>query len=79
MGDRTALIGEQMDKLPPIVEVAVNSDCNRVPLGLMNAEQALALPEQIEFEVSHPDHEAGATETFISKDELLKPVSEEEP
>lgn len=69
---------EQIDKQPPIVEVAVNSDGNRVPLGLMNTEQALALPEGIDFEVSHPEHEAGATETFISKDELLKHVSEGE-
>jgi hypothetical protein len=80
MGDRTALIGEQMDKLPPIVEVAVNSDCNRVPLGLMNAEQAHPLRDPgARPRTQSVREERAATETFISKDELLKPVSEEEP
>jgi hypothetical protein len=65
----------QTDKSTQIVEVAVNSGGDRIPVGLMNAGQALALPEEIEFEVSHPDHEAGATETFISTDELLERVS----
>jgi len=40
----------------------------------MNAEQALALPDEIDFEVSHPDHEAGTTDNFIGRDELAAHV-----
>lgn len=62
------------DAAPPevatIVEVAVTSDGQRIPMGLMSAEQALSLPDEIDVEVSHPEHEAGATDTYISRDEL---------
>lgn len=53
-----------------MVEVAVTSEGERVALGIMNAKQALSLPEDIEIEISHPDHEAGSTDTFIDRDEL---------
>ncbi|MFS2153321.1 hypothetical protein [Rhizobium sp. Rhizsp42] len=69
----------ELDKLSKIVEVAVTSDGDRIPLGLMNAEQALELPEEIEIEVSHPDHEAGSTDTFISKGELAEHVAADKP
>ena len=59
---------------PTIVEVAVKSEGQRIPMGLMSAEQALSLPEDIDVEVSHPEHEAGATETFISRDDLKEHV-----
>ncbi|MDM9627661.1 hypothetical protein QTL95_17300 [Rhizobium sp. S152] len=67
-----------MDKLTKIVEVAVTSDGDPIPVGLMSAEQALELPEDIEILVSHPDHEAGATDIFISKDELAGHVTSAE-
>jgi hypothetical protein len=57
-----------------VVEVAINSNGNRIPVGLMNAEQALALPDEIDFDVSHPDHEAGTTDNFIGRDELAAHV-----
>ncbi|WP_018901354.1 hypothetical protein [Rhizobium sp. 2MFCol3.1] len=57
-----------------LVEVAVISAGQRVPMGLMNKDQALALPDEIEVEVSHPEHEAGSTDTYISRDELKEHV-----
>ncbi|MDM9646825.1 hypothetical protein [Rhizobium sp. S163] len=60
-----------------LVEVAVTSDGQRVPMGLMSTEQALSLPEDIDVEVSHPEHEAGATDTYISRDELKEHVEEQ--
>lgn len=69
----------ELDKQNKIVEIAVTTDGDRIPLGLMNAEQALELPDQIEIEVSHPEHEAGSTEIFISKDELAEHLTAEKP
>jgi hypothetical protein len=57
-----------------IVEVTVASEGERVPMGLMNTEQALALPEELDVEISHPEHEPGETETFISREELKEHV-----
>lgn len=59
-----------MSKANAIVEVTLSGDGSRLPVGLMNVEQALALPPEMEIEASHPEHEAGATYTFISRDEL---------
>ncbi len=61
-------------EIATIVEVAVTSGGERIPLGLMSAEQALSLPEEIVLEVSHPEHEAGATDTYISRDDLREHV-----
>ncbi|EPE96436.1 hypothetical protein [Rhizobium grahamii] len=58
-----------------MVEVAVTSEGERVALGIMNAQQALSLPKNIDIEISHPDHEAGATDTFIDREELKERTS----
>ncbi|PDT10067.1 hypothetical protein CO670_31125 [Rhizobium sp. J15] len=55
-----------------LVEVAVDTEEGRVPLGIMNAKQALALPDDLDLEVSHPDHEPGSTDHFIQKKELRR-------
>ena len=65
----------RLSKENRIVEVTVKLDGDRTPVGLMNAEQALALPDGMDFEVSHPDDEAGATETFITRQELVEHVA----
>jgi len=54
----------------PIAQVTINADKGRVPVGIMNAEQALKLPDCPEKEFSHPDHEAGATDIFVRRVEL---------
>lgn len=61
-----------MKSKKPLVEVAVETEEGRVPLGIMNAKQALALPDDLNVEVSHPDHEPGNTDRFIRKDELRR-------
>jgi hypothetical protein len=66
--------GAAQPEIATIVEVAVTSDGQRIPMGLMSAEQALSLPEEIDVEVSHPQHEAGATDIYISRDELKEHV-----
>jgi hypothetical protein len=54
-----------------IVEVLITSaDGDRVPVGLMNTEQALSLPPEIDIEVSHPAHQAGSTDIFMDRAEL---------
>ncbi|MBX4867592.1 MULTISPECIES: hypothetical protein [Rhizobium] len=53
-----------------LVEVAVETEEGRVPLGIMNAKQALSLPDDLDVKVSHPDHEPGSTDNFIPKDQL---------
>ena len=54
-----------------IVEVTVtNDDGEKVPIGIMNAKQALSLPEDMDVSVSHPDHDLGPTDEFIGRDEL---------
>lgn len=51
-----------------IVEVSVNSTTGgRIPVGLMNTEQALSLPEEIDIEVSHPEQQAGDPEIFLDR------------
>jgi hypothetical protein len=54
-----------------IVEVLVTSaDGDRIPVGLMNTEQALSLPPEIDIEVSHPAHQAGSTDIFMDRGAL---------
>lgn len=51
-----------------IVEVSVTSaEGDRIAIGLMNTEQALSLPHEMDIEVSHPDHQTGDTETFMDR------------
>ncbi len=51
-----------------IVEVSVtNPDGDRIPVGLMNTQQALSLPPEIDIEVSHPAHQAGSTDIFMDR------------
>ncbi|AXV17045.1 hypothetical protein CYG48_15915 [Neorhizobium sp. SOG26] len=55
-----------------IVEAVVFNDGQRVPVGLVNIKQALEMPERVKFEFSHPAHEAGKTDIFISREDLSK-------
>ena len=59
-----------MQKNKPLVEVVVSTEKGKVPLGIMNTDQALALPDEIEAKVSHPDHKPGETDVYIPLDEL---------
>jgi hypothetical protein len=53
-----------------LVEVAVPRGDDHVPLGIMTAHQAFDLPLNLEFKVSHPDHEPGATDLFVDRSVL---------
>jgi hypothetical protein len=54
-----------------IVEVKVTNEGGaQVPVGIMNTEQALALPEEMIVTVSHPHRDPGGTSEFIGRDEL---------
>lgn len=55
---------------PPLVEVATVTPDGTVPLGIMNTEQALSLPDDINVVVSHPDEEPGATDRFVDRSAL---------
>jgi hypothetical protein len=69
---KRVLLGKEtfMKKKSPIVEVTVASEDGRVPVGIMNADQALELSRDVDVEVSHPDHAAGETDVFIGTEEL---------
>lgn len=59
-----------------IVEVSVtNAEGDRVPVGLMNTEQALSLPQELDIKISHPEHQAGETETFMDRATLQDHVA----
>ena len=54
-----------------VVEVAVASDSGLVPIGIMNLDQALALPDEIDAMISHPEQAAGAADLFVDRRELI--------
>ncbi len=55
-----------------IVEAVVRNGDRRVPVGLVNVKQALEMSEKTPFEFSHPAHEAGKTDIFVTRDVLAK-------
>lgn len=54
-----------------VVEVAVESDGDLIPVGIMNLDQALALPDEIDAKISHPAQAAGAADLFVDRRELI--------
>ncbi len=54
-----------------IVEVTVVADDGGlVPIGIMNAKQALSLPEELDVSISHPDGEDGSPDGLIDRQGL---------
>ncbi|NLR97230.1 hypothetical protein HGP17_10325 [Rhizobium sp. P38BS-XIX] len=53
-----------------IVEVVAIEGEERVPVGIVSVKQALEMPTRDGVEYSHPDHEAGATDVFVTQQEL---------
>jgi len=54
-----------------VVEVAVESNGGLVPVGVMNLDQALALPDEIDAKISHPEKAAGADDLCVDRRELI--------
>ncbi len=57
-------------KSKKLVEVTVPQGSDHVPLGIMNAQQALDLPADIDVRVTHPDRTATAADLFMDRSEL---------
>jgi hypothetical protein len=53
-----------------IVEAVVRDGDRRIPVGLVNVKQALEMPQRNIFEFSHPAHEAGKTDIYVTRDVL---------
>lgn len=54
-----------------IVEVTVTTDGGKqIPIGIMNAKQALSLPDEMDVAVSHPNREAGTTDALVDRARL---------
>lgn len=53
-----------------IVEIVAIEGEERVPVGIVSVKQALEMPTQDGVKYSHPDHEAGATDVFVTQQEL---------
>lgn len=71
---RMKLCEEAMDR-KKVVEVAVEADGGLVPVGIMNLDQALALPEEIDAKISHPEEAAGAADLFVDRRDLVSKYS----
>ncbi|MEV4608917.1 hypothetical protein MRBLMR1_003985 [Neorhizobium sp. LMR1-1-1.1] len=54
-----------------VVEVAVEADGGLVPVGIMNLDQALALPDEIDAKISQPEQAAGAVDLFVDRREVI--------
>jgi hypothetical protein len=54
--------------------VVIEAERNRLPVGIMNVEQALALPGELDANFSHTDHEPGVTNLFVDRRELVSKV-----
>lgn len=66
----------------PLVEVVTITPNGPVALGIVNAEQALALPDDLGVLVSHPDLEPGTTDVYVEKHlvrEALIAADEQQP
>ena len=55
-----------------IVEAVVRRGNQRIAIGLVSVKQALELPQRGCYEFSHPAHEAGTTDVFVTRDMLSK-------
>lgn len=53
-----------------VVEVVAEVEDGVVPLGIMNAEQAMTLPSDFEVKISHPEDEPGETNRFLDRHEF---------
>lgn len=54
-----------------IVEATVKVDGKRVPLGIMNAQQALDMPAEEGMNFSHPDGKPGETDVLLKGHDVL--------
>ncbi len=55
-----------------VVEVVAEVEDGVVPLGIMNAEQAMTLPPDVDVKISHPEDEPGQTDRFLDRNEFLQ-------
>ncbi len=62
-----------MDK--KMVEATVTVEGARVPIGLMNVDQALELARESGMKFSHPDGVAGETDHLLTRGELASLVA----
>ena len=53
-----------------IVEVVASEGHVKVPIGIVSVKQALDMQPADGIAYSHPDHEAGATDIFVTQAEL---------
>ncbi|RWY83790.1 hypothetical protein EHI44_20920 [Rhizobium leguminosarum] len=55
-----------------IVELVATNGEIPAPLGIVNVKHALDMREAECMAYSHPEHEAGNTDVFVTRDELAK-------
>ncbi len=55
-----------------IVEATVKVDGKRVPVGLMNTNQALDMPAEQGMKFSHPDKKPGETGVLLSRKSFIR-------
>jgi hypothetical protein len=55
-----------------IVEAVIRRGDQRIAVGLVSIKQALDMPQRGIYEFSHPEHEAGKTDVFLTREALCK-------
>jgi hypothetical protein len=65
---------KKKNKKKKLVEATVKVEGERVPVGIMNVEQALDLPPEDGMKFSHPDEKPGETDVLLSSKELKEAV-----
>jgi hypothetical protein len=55
-----------------IVEVVATEGSAKVPIGIVSVKQALEMPQTEGVEYSHPEHQAGETDVFVTQEQLAK-------
>lgn len=53
-----------------VVEVVAEMEDGVIALGIMNAEQAITLPSDVDVKISPPDDEPGKTDRFLDRYEV---------
>ncbi|WFU91401.1 hypothetical protein QA644_24890 (plasmid) [Rhizobium sp. CC1099] len=54
----------------PLIEIVTRGDQGYVPLGIVNVEQALRMPQHLDLQFSHPEHDPAQGRVYIDRIQL---------
>ncbi len=59
----------------PLIEIFARGAHGYVPVGIVNVEQALSMPDHPKLKFSHPHGDAADTGVYIDRDQLREVVT----